>query len=300
MSETEVDVRRPGRRHPRGGGVASLRRSPPLRTPGRRGRARASGSRSWCRRSSCWPGTRCGCILCGPTRSSLRWPRIPRWCLSVAGDWAFIPSAWKAIDGEDPALGYPDDVLRRRAADRDRLRARRAQRARQGGGDPAPPARRLPTGRRRGRSGRGPRGQVARDPGHRGAGGTGAGQVQVRRQRRRRRTGGPWWSICGLAAGRTTTWRPTTRCAGSNRTAEVRTVEVRPVRCGRLAARSRAARSTATTASSVRRAREATPRPWPDWPVSGPFPVPHARCCDRPWRGPRWRTRACAGPPRIR
>ena len=27
--------------------------------------------------------------------------------LSVAGDWAFIPSAWKAIDGEDPRLGIP-------------------------------------------------------------------------------------------------------------------------------------------------------------------------------------------------
>jgi transcriptional regulator len=27
--------------------------------------------------------------------------------LSVADDWAFIPSAWKAVDGEDPALGIP-------------------------------------------------------------------------------------------------------------------------------------------------------------------------------------------------
>ncbi len=31
----------------------------------------------------------------------------PAVVLSVAGDWAFIPSAWKAIDGEDPALGIP-------------------------------------------------------------------------------------------------------------------------------------------------------------------------------------------------
>lgn len=31
----------------------------------------------------------------------------PNAVLSVAGDWAFIPSAWKAIDGEDPALGIP-------------------------------------------------------------------------------------------------------------------------------------------------------------------------------------------------
>jgi transcriptional regulator len=27
--------------------------------------------------------------------------------LSIAGDWAFIPSAWKAIGDEDPALGIP-------------------------------------------------------------------------------------------------------------------------------------------------------------------------------------------------
>jgi transcriptional regulator len=31
----------------------------------------------------------------------------PRVVLSVAGDWAFIPSAWKAIGDEDPALGIP-------------------------------------------------------------------------------------------------------------------------------------------------------------------------------------------------
>jgi transcriptional regulator len=27
--------------------------------------------------------------------------------LSIAGDWAFIPPSWKAIDDEDPALGIP-------------------------------------------------------------------------------------------------------------------------------------------------------------------------------------------------
>jgi transcriptional regulator len=31
----------------------------------------------------------------------------PRVLLSVAGDWAFIPSEWKAVDGEDPRLGIP-------------------------------------------------------------------------------------------------------------------------------------------------------------------------------------------------
>jgi transcriptional regulator len=31
----------------------------------------------------------------------------PRVLLSVAADWAYIPSAWKAIGDEDPALGIP-------------------------------------------------------------------------------------------------------------------------------------------------------------------------------------------------
>ena len=31
----------------------------------------------------------------------------PRVVLSVADDWAFIPSSWKAIGSEDPALGIP-------------------------------------------------------------------------------------------------------------------------------------------------------------------------------------------------
>jgi transcriptional regulator len=31
----------------------------------------------------------------------------PRVVLSVAGDWAFVPSEWKAIGAEDPALGIP-------------------------------------------------------------------------------------------------------------------------------------------------------------------------------------------------
>ena len=31
----------------------------------------------------------------------------PRVLLSVAGDWAFIPSAWKAVGDEDPELGIP-------------------------------------------------------------------------------------------------------------------------------------------------------------------------------------------------
>ena len=31
----------------------------------------------------------------------------PTVVLSVAGDWAYVPSAWKAIDGEDPRRGIP-------------------------------------------------------------------------------------------------------------------------------------------------------------------------------------------------
>jgi transcriptional regulator len=31
----------------------------------------------------------------------------PRVLLSVAGDWAFVPSSWKAVGDEDPTLGIP-------------------------------------------------------------------------------------------------------------------------------------------------------------------------------------------------
>ena len=31
----------------------------------------------------------------------------PRVLLSVAGDWAYIPAAWKAIGEEDPRMGVP-------------------------------------------------------------------------------------------------------------------------------------------------------------------------------------------------
>lgn len=38
------------------------------------------------------------------------WPAIdenPNVLLAVSGEWAFVPSDWKAIDGEDPRLGIP-------------------------------------------------------------------------------------------------------------------------------------------------------------------------------------------------
>ena len=43
--------------------------------------------------------------MTGPVWAALR--ENPRALLSVAGDWAFIPSAWKAVGQEDPALGIP-------------------------------------------------------------------------------------------------------------------------------------------------------------------------------------------------
>ena len=62
---------------------------------------------SSCPPSSCSPATRCGCISCGRIRCSRALAENPRVLLSVADDWAFIPSAWKAIGDEDPTLGIP-------------------------------------------------------------------------------------------------------------------------------------------------------------------------------------------------
>jgi transcriptional regulator len=45
--------------------------------------------------------------LAGPNPVFEALAEQPRVVLSVAGDWAFIPSAWKAIGDEDPALGIP-------------------------------------------------------------------------------------------------------------------------------------------------------------------------------------------------
>jgi transcriptional regulator len=45
--------------------------------------------------------------LAGPNPIFSALAEQPRALLSVAGDWAFIPSAWKAIGDEDPALGIP-------------------------------------------------------------------------------------------------------------------------------------------------------------------------------------------------
>ena len=87
----------------------------------------------------------------------------PRVLLSVADDWAFIPSSWKVIGDEDPAPRDPDHLLRRRAADRHGDGARRAHGAGQRGGHPAAPAGHVPTRRRRGRPGEAHAAQAARE-----------------------------------------------------------------------------------------------------------------------------------------
>lgn len=45
--------------------------------------------------------------LVGPNPVVAAIREYPRVVMSVAGDWAYIPSDWKAIGDEDPALGIP-------------------------------------------------------------------------------------------------------------------------------------------------------------------------------------------------
>ncbi|MDP9396553.1 MAG: FMN-binding negative transcriptional regulator, partial [Actinomycetota bacterium] len=49
-------------------------------------------------------------VLLHLARPNPIWPAIeenPLVVLSVAGDWAYVPSAWKAVGDEDPAYGVP-------------------------------------------------------------------------------------------------------------------------------------------------------------------------------------------------
>jgi transcriptional regulator len=51
-----------------------------------------------------------GEVLLHLARPNPVWPAIeenPTVMLSVAGDWAYVPTAWKAIGDEDPTLGIP-------------------------------------------------------------------------------------------------------------------------------------------------------------------------------------------------
>ena len=105
--------------------------------------------------------------------------------LTVATDWAYIPTAWKVVDGEDPRMGIPTTYY---AAVVVAARAEAVDDAGRQGDDPAHPARRGPAGRRR----RGParaRPHADRDPRPAAARGPRTGQAQVRRQRRRRAPG---------------------------------------------------------------------------------------------------------------
>ena len=109
----------------------------------------------------------------------------PRVVLSVADDWAFIPSSWKAIGAEDPALGIPTTYygavqLVGAATVHDERTApgsvaailRRQLAAFQPDVEVADP-------------GEAHAPEAPRDPRDRDPGRAGVGQVQVRRQRRR-------------------------------------------------------------------------------------------------------------------
>jgi transcriptional regulator len=52
-------------------------------------------------------GTRVLCHFAAPNPVLDALESDGRAVMSVAGDWAFIPSSWKAIDEEDPLLGIP-------------------------------------------------------------------------------------------------------------------------------------------------------------------------------------------------
>jgi transcriptional regulator len=45
--------------------------------------------------------------LAGPNPALAALEDNPKALISIAGDWAFVPSAWKAIGDEDPAMGIP-------------------------------------------------------------------------------------------------------------------------------------------------------------------------------------------------
>ena len=105
--QTESHVHRPGRRHPRRGRMALLRRAPSVRPPGRAGWSRRATCPWSCPRSSCLEGDTVWLHLvrANPVFGALA--ENPRVLLSVADDWAFIPSSWKVVGDEDPALGIP-------------------------------------------------------------------------------------------------------------------------------------------------------------------------------------------------
>ena len=138
----------------------------------------------------------------------------PRVVLSVADDWAFVPSSWKAIGEEDPALGIPTTYygavqLAGAATVHDERVApgsvaeilRRQLSTFQPEVEVADPA----------------EAHAAKLVGHprdRDPRRAGAGQVQVRRQRRRGAPAGRGGAAARRGAGRVTRRRPATCCAG--------------------------------------------------------------------------------------
>ncbi len=209
---TVTDVRRPGRRHPRRGRVAPLRRSAPLRPPGRPGRPDRD-SRSWCPRSSCSRATRCGCTWCGPTPSSGPWPRTPRVVLSVAGRLGLHPVDVEGDRRGGPARSASRPPTTARCSWSARHGARRTHARRAAWPRSCGASWRLPARGDRGRPGRGPPGEAARDPRDRDPGRAGAGQVQVRRQRRRGPPTGRGRAAAAAAA--RATRRRLARCGGA-------------------------------------------------------------------------------------
>ena len=137
----------------------------------------------------------------------------PRVLLSVADDWAFIPSSWKAIGDEDPALGIPTTYYGAVQLTGTATVLRRAHGAGQRGRDPAAPAGHASARRRGGRSGRGACGQAVGNPRDLHRRRAGVGQIQVRRQRRRCASFGCSGTTCANAVRPATSRQPTTWCS---------------------------------------------------------------------------------------
>ena len=138
----------------------------------------------------------------------------PRVLLSVADDWAFIPSSWKVIGDEDPALGIPTTYygavqLTGTATVHDERTA-----AGQRGRHPAAPAGHVPARRRRWPTRPRPTAPSCSDPRDlhrrwsrcRPSSSTAATSTS--------RTAGPWSSVCTNAAAPATRPRPRTWCGG--------------------------------------------------------------------------------------
>ena len=222
----------------------------------------------------------------------------PRVLLSVADDWAFIPSSWKAVGDEDPVARDPDDLLRRGAARRHGDGARRAHVT--GHVVAAILRRQLATFQPDDEvadPGEAHAARAVRDPRHRDRSGAGVGQVQVRRQRRRARTAGPWWSGYGAAVARATTPRPGTSCDGW----ETRRKRIRVKRMRVQKRRGRAGRG----GSAITRGQSAVTRPSLDGGGQvgeGRFHLLRGVCRAVVAHGPcrRRRTTACGGPPTTR